>query len=111
MALPAPARGEIVRQIGDGLRKKKSALASLLALEVGKIKTEGEGEVQEYIDICDMAVGLSRQIGGRVLPSERPGHMMIEQYNPLGKIGLISAFNFPCAVSGWNTAIALICGD
>ena len=78
---------------------------------MGKIKTEGEGEVQEYIDICDMAVGLSRQIGGRVLPSERPGHMMIEQYNPLGKIGLISAFNFPCAVSGWNTAIALICGD
>jgi len=78
---------------------------------MGKIKSEGDGEVQEYIDICDMAVGLSRTIGGRVIPSERPGHMMIEQYNPLGNVGIISAFNFPCAVSGWNSAIALICGN
>ena len=111
MSLPMPARGEIVRQIGQSLRKHKSALGSLISLEVGKIKSEGDGEVQEYIDICDMAVGLSRTIGGRVIPSERPSHMMIEQWNPLGNVGVISAFNFPCAVSGWNTALALICGD
>lgn len=78
---------------------------------MGKIKSEGDGEVQEYIDICDMAVGLSRTIGGQVIPSERPGHMMIEQWNPIGNVGIISAFNFPCAVSGWNTALALIAGD
>ena len=111
MAMPAPARGEIVRQIGEALREKKVALGSLLALEVGKIQTEGEGEVQEYIDICDMAVGMSRTISGKVIPSERPEHMMMECWNPLGPIGVISAFNFPCAVGGWNTAIALICGD
>jgi aldehyde dehydrogenase family 7 protein A1 len=80
-------------------------------LEVGKIKTEGDGEVQEYIDICDMACGLSRTISGKVIPSERPEHMMLEQWNPIGPIGVISAFNFPCAVGGWNTAIALVCGD
>ena len=98
MDLPMPARGEIVRQIGEELRSKKDALGSLLSLEVGKIKTEGDGEVQEYIDTCDMALGMSRTIGGKVLPSERPGHMMIEQWNPIGSIGIITAFNFPCAV-------------
>ena len=111
MDLPMPARGEIVRQLGEALREKKDALGSLISLEVGKIKTEGDGEVQEYIDICDMAVGMSRQIGGKVIPSERPGHMMIEQWNPIGSVGVISAFNFPCAVSGWNTAIGLIAGN
>ena len=111
MSLPMPMRGEIVRQIGEELRKKKCALGSLISLEVGKIKTEGDGEVQEYIDICDMAVGMSRTIGGKVIPSERPEHMILEQWNPIGSIGCISAFNFPCAVSGWNTAIALICGN
>ena len=109
--MPMPVRGEIVRQIGDGLRKKKDALGSLLSLEVGKIKSEGDGEVQEFIDICDMAVGMSRTIGGKVIPSERPEHMMIEQWNPIGNVGIISAFNFPCAVYGWNAALALICGD
>lgn len=78
---------------------------------MGKIKIEGDGEVQEYIDVCDMACGLSRTIEGKVLNSERPGHFMMEQWNPLGLIGVISAFNFPCAVSGWNAAIAMICGD
>lgn len=78
---------------------------------MGKIKTEGDGEVQEYIDICDMAVGMSRTIGGKVIPSERPDHMILEQWNPLGHMGVISAFNFPCAVSGWNTAIGLMCGN
>lgn len=108
---PAPVRGEIVRQIGVALRAKKDALASLLTLEVGKIKSESLGEVQEYIDVCDMAVGLSRTIEGRVIPSERPGHFMMENWNPIGNVGVITAFNFPLAVSGWNTAIALICGD
>lgn len=78
---------------------------------MGKIKTEGLGEVQEYIDICDMAVGMSRTVGGKVIPSERPDHMILEQWNPIGKVGIISAFNFPCAVSGWNTAIGLMCGN
>jgi aldehyde dehydrogenase family 7 protein A1 len=106
-----PLRGEIVRQIGEALRAKKSALGSLISLEMGKIKSEGDGEVQEYIDICDMAVGLSRTIEGKVLPSERPGHFMMENWNPLGLIGCITAFNFPVAVSGWNAAIALVCGN
>ena len=106
-----PMRGEIIRQIGEELRDKKCALGSLISLEVGKIKTEGDGEVQEYIDICDMAVGMSRTIAGKVLPSERPEHMILEQWNPVGKVGVISAFNFPCAVSGWNTAIGLMCGN
>lgn len=78
---------------------------------MGKIKSEGDGEVQEFIDICDMAVGMSRTIGGKVIPSERPEHMMTEQWNPIGNVGIISAFNFPCAVYGWNAALALICGD
>lgn len=111
MKTPAPIRGEIVRQIGDEMRKKKEALALLVSLEMGKIKSEGLGEVQEYIDICDMAVGMSRTIEGKVLPSERPGHFMMEVWNPLGLIGCITAFNFPVAVSGWNAAIAFICGD
>lgn len=111
MKLPMPQRGEIVRQIGDGLRKHKGALGSLISLEMGKIKSEGDGEVQEFIDICDMAVGMSRTIGGKVIPSERPDHMMLEQWNPIGNVGIVSAFNFPCAVYGWNTALALICGD
>jgi acyl-CoA reductase-like NAD-dependent aldehyde dehydrogenase len=93
------------------MRKKKEALGMLVSLEMGKIKSEGLGEVQEYIDICDMATGMSRMIEGKVLPSERPGHFMMEQWNPLGLIGCITAFNFPVAVSGWNAAIAFICGD
>lgn len=108
---PAPVRGEIVRQIGEGLRAKKDALGALLTLEMGKVRSEGLGEVQEYIDICDMAVGMSRTIDGKVLNSERPGHFMMEVWNPIGNVGVITAFNFPVAVSGWNAALALICGD
>jgi aldehyde dehydrogenase family 7 protein A1 len=108
---PAPARGEIVRQIGDKLREKKDALGSLISLEMGKIKAEGDGEVQEVIDICDLACGLSRSLEGKVLPSERPGHMMLECWNPLGIVGVITAFNFPCAVFGWNACIGMVCGD
>ncbi|CAI2366490.1 unnamed protein product [Moneuplotes crassus] len=111
MMLPAPARGEIVRQIGEKIREKKDALGSLIALEMGKIKAEGDGEVQEVIDICDFACGLSRSLEGKVLPSERPGHMMLECWNPLGIVGVITAFNFPCAVFGWNACIGLVCGD
>ena len=106
-----PKRGEIIRQVGEAMRLKKEALGSLISLEMGKIKIEGDGEVQEYIDVCDMAVGLSRTIEGKVLPSERPQHFMMECWNPLGLIGVITAFNFPVAVSGWNAAIALVCGD
>jgi len=111
VSTPMPIRGEIVRQIGDALRAKKDALGMLLSLEMGKIKSEGLGEVQEFIDICDMAVGMSRTIDGKVLPSERPGHFMLEQWNPVGTVGVITAFNFPIAVCGWNVALALICGD
>jgi len=110
-SMPAPARGEIVRQVGEKFRQHKDALGALVSLEMGKIKAEGAGEVQEVIDICDFAVGLSRQIGGPVLPSERPNHYMLEQWNPLGKIGVITAFNFPCAVHGWNAALSMICGN
>ena len=110
-ALAAPLRGEVVRRIGDALRKYKEPLGALLALEMGKIKSEGLGEIQEYIDICDMAVGMSRTISGSVIPSGRPEHWMMEVWNPLGIVGVISAFNFPVAVAGWNTALALICGD
>ncbi|XP_056393295.1 alpha-aminoadipic semialdehyde dehydrogenase [Hyla sarda] len=109
--IPAPKRGEIVRQIGDALRKKRKLLGHLESLEMGKILVEGVGEVQEYIDVCDYAVGLSRTIGGPILPSERPGHALIEQWNPVGLVGIITAFNFPVAVYGWNNALALICGD
>uniref|UniRef100_A0A8B9QFK8 Aldehyde dehydrogenase 7 family member A1 n=1 Tax=Apteryx owenii TaxID=8824 RepID=A0A8B9QFK8_APTOW len=110
-AIPAPKRGEIVRQIGDALRQKIKVLGSLVSLEMGKIFVEGVGEVQEYVDVCDYAVGLSRMIGGPILPSERPGHALIEQWNPVGLVGIITAFNFPVAVYGWNSAIAMICGN
>ena len=108
---PAPKRGEIVRQLGDELRKNKLPLAQLVSYEMGKSLQEGMGEVQEMIDICDFAVGLSRQLHGLTMHSERPGHRMYEQYHPLGIIGVISAFNFPVAVWSWNAALAWICGD
>jgi aldehyde dehydrogenase family 7 member A1 len=109
--MPAPKRGEIVRQIGDAMRVKREALGHLVSLEMGKILAEGIGEVQEFIDICDLAVGLSRSINGKVIPSERPGHTLLEFWNPLGLVGIISAFNFPVAVYGWNVAISMICGN
>ncbi|RXI06186.1 hypothetical protein DVH24_018228 [Malus domestica] len=109
--LPAPKRGEIVRQIGDALREKLQHLGKLVSLEMGKILAEGIGEVQEVIDMCDYAVGLSRQLNGSIIPSERPDHMMFEVWNPLGIVGVITAFNFPCAVLGWNACIALVCGN
>lgn len=108
---PAPLRGEIVRQFGDKLREKKEALGKLVSYEMGKSYQEGLGEVQEMIDICDFAVGLSRQLHGLTMHSERPGHRMYEQYHSLGVVGIISAFNFPVAVWAWNTALAWICGD
>lgn len=109
--VPAPRRGELVRILGNILRDKKDALGSLVALECGKIYQEGLGEVQEMIDICDFAVGLSRQLYGLTITSERPLHKMREYWQPLGPVGIISAFNFPVAVWAWNTALALICGD
>src|SRR4029079_13083155 len=108
-ALPAPKRGEIVRQIGNALREKKKALGALVSLEMGKIRAEGEGEVQEMIDIADFAVGLSRQIYGQVSASERPLHRLAEQWHPLGCVGIISAFNLPVAVWSWNAFIAAVC--
>ena len=109
--MPAPKRGEIVRQFGDELRRLKEPLGKLVSYEMGKSYQEGLGEVQEMIDICDFAVGLSRQLHGFTMHSERPGHRMYEQYHPLGIVGIISAFNFPVAVWCWNTALAWICGD
>ena len=109
--VPAPKRGEVVRQFGDKLRVHKEALGKLVSYEMGKSYQEGLGEVQEMIDICDFAVGLSRQLHGLTMHSERPGHRMYEQYHPLGVVGIISAFNFPVAVWCWNTALAWICGD
>jgi len=109
--MPAPQRGEIVRQIGNELRKHKEALGYLVSLEMGKIYQEGLGEVQEMIDICDFAVGLSRQLYGLTMHSERPLHRMYEQYHPLGIVGVISAFNFPVAVWSWNAMLAAVCGD
>ncbi len=109
--MPAPQRGEIVRQFGDKLRQKKDALGKLVSYEMGKSLQEGWGEVQEMIDICDFAVGLSRQLYGLTMHSERPMHRMYEQWHPLGVVGIISAFNFPVAVWSWNTAIAWVCGD
>jgi len=106
-----PHRGEIVRQIGEELRRYLEPLGMLVSLEMGKIVPEGVGEVQEYVDICDYAVGLSRMFSGKVIPSERPGHALLENWNPLGVIGIITAFNFPVAVYGWNSAIAMACGD
>jgi aldehyde dehydrogenase (NAD+) len=109
--LPAPRRGELVRRLGQRLRDEKASLAAVLSLEVGKIGQEALGEVQEMIDICDFAVGLSRQLYGLTIASERPGHRLMEQWHPLGAIGVISAFNFPAAVWAWNATLALVCGD
>ncbi len=109
--LPAPQRGEIVRQFGEALRVKKADLGALVSYEMGKSYQEGLGEVQEMIDICEFAVGLSRQLHGLTMHSERPMHRMYEQYHPIGIVGIISAFNFPVAVWAWNTALAWICGD
>jgi aldehyde dehydrogenase (NAD+) len=110
-SLPAPKRGEYVRRLGDALREKIEPLGALVTLEVGKILPEGIGEVQEMVDICDFAVGLSRQLYGNTMASERPNHRMYEQWHPLGPVGVISAFNFPVAVWSWNAAIASVCGD
>jgi len=110
-AMPAPQRGEIVRQFGNKLRELKEPLGKLVSYEMGKSLQEGYGEVQEMIDICDFAVGLSRQLNGQTIPSERPGHVMREQWHSLGVVGIISAFNFPVAVWAWNTALAWVCGD
>ncbi|BCX02875.1 MAG: aldehyde dehydrogenase [Candidatus Roseilinea sp.] len=108
---PAPKRGEMIRDLGDALRELKEPLGDLVSLEMGKIRVEGHGEVQEMIDICDFAVGLSRQLYGLTMHSERPAHRMYEQWHPLGPIGVITAFNFPVAVWSWNAAIAAVCGD
>ncbi len=108
---PAPKRGEVIRQIGEALRQKKQALGSLVSYEMGKSLQEGLGEVQEMIDICDFAVGLSRQLHGLTMHSERPNHRMYEQWHPLGVVGIISAFNFPVAVWSWNTMLAWACGN
>jgi aldehyde dehydrogenase (NAD+) len=108
--VPAPKRGELVRLLGEELRRHQATLAALVTLEAGKIVSEGEGEVQEMIDICDFAVGLSRQLHGLTIASERPGHRMMEQWHPLGVVGVISAFNFPVAVWSWNAALAWVCG-
>jgi aldehyde dehydrogenase (NAD+) len=109
--VPAPVRGEMIRRLGMALREVKAELGALVTWEMGKIRAEGEGEVQEMIDICDFAVGLSRQLYGLTMHSERPGHRMYEQWHPLGVVGVISAFNFPVAVWSWNAAIAAVCGD
>lgn len=109
--VPAPKRGDIVRQMRETLATHRDVLGMLVSLETGKILAEGIGEIQEYIDVCDYAVGLSRTLEGKVLPSERPGHFMMETWNPLGIVGVISAFNFPAAVYGWNSAISLVCGN
>jgi aldehyde dehydrogenase (NAD+) len=109
--VPAPRRGELVRRFGDELRASKAELGRLVSIEVGKIAAEGAGEVQEMIDICDFAVGLSRQLYGLTIASERPGHRMQETWHPLGVVGVISAFNFPVAVWSWNAALALVCGN
>ena len=108
---PAPVRGETIRQLGNALRAAKAGLAKLVTLEMGKLIAESEGEVQEMIDICDFAVGLSRQLHGLTITSERPQHRLMEQWHPLGLVGIISAFNFPVAVWAWNSALAAVCGD
>ena len=109
--VPAPRRGELVRQFGQVLREYKEELGALITLETGKIRSEAEGEVQEMIDVCDFATGLSRQLYGLTIQSERPQHRLMEQWHPLGAVGVISAFNFPVAVWSWNAALALVCGD
>src|SRR5580692_7981178 len=108
---PAPKRGEVVRKLSERLRELKAPLSRLVSLEAGKILAEGEGEVQEMIDICDFANGLSRQLYGLTIASERSNHRMLEQWHPLGLIGVISAFNFPVAVWSWNSALAVVCGN
>src|SRR5260370_23725325 len=110
-SVPAPKRGDVVRELGNAFRRRKDDLARLISLENGKILSEARGEVQEVIDICDLAVGQSRQLYGREIASERRDHRLVEQWHPLGVVGIISAFNFPLAVPGWGWAIALICGD
>ncbi|MBI1187919.1 MAG: aldehyde dehydrogenase family protein, partial [Alphaproteobacteria bacterium] len=110
-AVPAPRRGELVRLWGEALRARKDELALMVTRESGKILSEGAGEVQEMIDICDFAVGLSRQLHGLTIASERPDHHLIERWHPLGPVAVISAFNFPVAVFAWNAALALVCGD
>ncbi len=109
--VPAPARGALVRRIGELVRENKSALAEVITLEVGKIRSEAEGEVQEWIDVCEFAVGLSRQLHGKTIVSERPQHRMMEQWHPLGPVGCITAFNFPMAVWAWNAMLAFVCGN
>src|SRR5438093_848166 len=109
--VPPPRRGELLRLFGEELRAQKTALGTLVSIEAGKILQEGLGEVQEMIDICDFAVGLSRQLYGLTIASERPGHRMMETWHPLGPIGVITAFNFPVAVWSWNSALAFVCGD
>src|SRR3546814_11556552 len=109
--VPAPRRGEFVRQLGDALRGAKEDLGRLVSIEVGKALSEGLGEVQEMVDICDFAVGLSRQLYGLCIPSERSSHRLAEQWHPIGPVGVISAFNFPVAVWCWNSALAFVCGD
>jgi aldehyde dehydrogenase (NAD+) len=109
--VPAPKRGEVIRQLGNALREAKQDLGRLVTLEAGKIRAEGEGEVQEMIDICDFAVGLSRQLHGLTIASERPQHRMLEQWHPLGVVGVITSFNFPVAVWAWNSALAAVCGN
>ncbi|MGB3859694.1 MAG: aldehyde dehydrogenase family protein, partial [Ornithinimicrobium sp.] len=108
---PAPARGAVIKRFGELLTEHKADLGTLVSVEVGKITSEAEGEVQEMIDICDLAVGMSRQLYGTTSVSERPGHRLMETWHPLGVVGVISAFNFPVAVWSWNTAVALVCGD
>ena len=109
--IPAPVRGDAIRRVGAALRENKDALGSLVSLEMGKIKAEGDGEVQEMIDMADLAVGQSRMLYGMTTHSERPMHRMYEQWHPLGLVGIISAFNFPVAVWSWNAFIATICGN
>ncbi|MCE8442580.1 aldehyde dehydrogenase family protein, partial [Rhodovulum sulfidophilum] len=109
--VPAPRRGELVRLLGEELRAAKDDLGRLVSVEAGKSPSEGAGEVQEMIDICDFAVGLSRQLYGLTIATERPGHRMMETWHPLGPVGVITAFNFPVAVWAWNAALALVCGD
>ena len=108
---PAPVRGALVARLGELLTEHKADLGTLVTLEAGKITSEALGEVQEMIDICDFAVGLSRQLYGHTIASERPGHRLMENWHPLGVVGVITAFNFPVAVWAWNTAVALVCGD
>src|SRR4051812_32544944 len=110
-AVPAPVRGALVKRWAELLTEHKGDIADLITIEVGKIRSEALGEAQEMIDICDFAVGLSRQLDGRTMPSERPGHRLMETWHPFGVVGVISAFNFPAAVWSWNTAVALVCGD